>query len=86
MKNERRLLPDIIAMWNTTTLTQTEVGKAFGLPAGSIGRLLSEARRDGMPVTFRGPRGRNTPRTTRADRLTPHPASHALAAGPSTGD
>ena len=53
MKNERRLLPDIILMWNTTTMTQTEVGEASGLPRGSIGRLLSEARRDGLTVKRR---------------------------------
>jgi hypothetical protein len=43
----------MVAMWNDTAMTQTEIGQEVGLPRGSVGRILSQARRNGMTVKRR---------------------------------
>jgi hypothetical protein len=56
-------LKQIIALWNDTAMSQTGIGKVVGLPRGSVGRILSEARRSGMTVTRRTSKPRKPPLT-----------------------
>jgi hypothetical protein len=51
---KRERLLRMVALWNDTTMTMTEIGRDVGLPRGSVARILFEARRNGMAVRLRG--------------------------------